>query len=109
MTIGAAWNIEDPAKPWALFDTDADIKIPIGIADWLTDLGTTYQSHTIIATSPLECAASSHSAGVLTVRMRVAAGATFTAGSKYPFTVRVQGADGTTKDDRTFWLLLKSR
>lgn len=111
MATGSAWNIDDPTKPWALFDTDADVKIPIGVDDWLTSLGVGYASHEVIAAAPLECPApGTHTPGApILVRMRVASGASFTAGQKYPFTIRVHGDDGTTKDDRTFWLKLVVR
>lgn len=111
MTIGAAWNItDDPLKPWALWDADANIVIPIGITDWLADLGTGYGSHQIIATNPLECASpGTYSAGTLPVRMKLATSPTYTAGLKYPFTVRITGADGITKDDRTLWLKIVDR
>lgn len=111
MTIGAAWNLDDPAKPWALWDPHADVKIPLGLDDWLTvELGTTYGSHQIIAPAPLECAdPGTYASGTVLVRMRLATGATFVPGQKYPFTVRVTGADTTTKDDRTLWLKVKDR
>lgn len=108
--IGDAWNIDVPTKPWALWDPDADIKIPIGLDDWLQKLGTLYGDHDIIAAAPLECAdQGTYSAGIVRVRIRLAAGATFTPGVRYPFIVRVFGADGTTKDDRTLWLRLMQR
>lgn len=110
MTIGAAWNIDDPAKPWALWDPNANIKIPIGLAAWLVDLSTSYASHQIITAAPLECAdPGAHVDGTIAVRMKLVATPTFTEGVKYPFTVRVVGADGLTQDDRTFWLKVKSR
>lgn len=114
MTIGAAWNItDDPTKPWALFDPNANIAIPIGLAEWIADLGTTYGTHDIIAPSPLECADEGtlepDEAGTIRVRMKLASAATYTAGKKYPFTVRVTGADLQTTDDRTFWLKVKER
>ncbi len=110
MTIGAAWNIDDPTKPWALFDPDANIPIPIGLDDWLADLGTAYGSHSIVTAAPLECvSAGTYSAGTILVRMKLVASPVFTQGTKYPFTVRVVGADGITQDDRTLWLKVKSR
>lgn len=112
MTIGAAWNVDDPLKPWALFDPDANIPIPIGLADWIADLGTTYGSHSVITAAPLECDDPGTLEGdgnTIRVRMSLVASSTFTAGKKYPFTVRVLGADGLTKDDRTFYLKVKDR
>jgi hypothetical protein len=110
MTIGAAWNIDDPTKPWALFDSDAKIPIPIGLDDWLADLGAAYGSHTILTAAPLECvSAGTYSAGTILVRMKLVTSPVYTDGVKYPFTVRVVGADGFTQDDRTLWLKVKSR
>ena len=114
MTIGAAWNIiDDPTKPWALWDPDANIRIPIGLADWLADIGAAYGSHQVIAAAPLECADAgtfeTDDAGTIRVRMKLVTSPVYTAGKKYPFTVRVLGADGATRDDRTFWLKVKDR
>lgn len=110
MTIGAAWNIDDPAKPWTDFDPHADIKIPFGFDEWLLELGVAYQDHQVITAAPLECAdKGTYTDGRALVRMRVATGATYSAGLKYPFTIRVFGADGTTKDDRTLYLRIVER
>lgn len=114
--IGAAWDISDPRKPTADWDINADIKIPIGLASWLAELGVAYQDHEVIAEAPLECASEGtflgDDAGTVVVRMKLIDPTdtdSFTLGKKYPFTVRVRGADGTTQDDRTFWLKLLQR
>ena len=108
--IGDAWNIDDPKKPWTDWDPEADVKIPIGLDDWLTELGVGYGDHEILAAAPLECASEGvYSAGTVLVRMKLAAAATYVPGVKYPFTVRVSGDDGTTQDDRTLWLKVKDR
>lgn len=110
MTIGAAWNVDDPAKPWALWDPNANIRIPIGVDDWIAELSTTYGSHQVIAAAPLECAeAGTYSAGTIVVRMKLVASPVYTAGVKYPFTIRITGVDGVTVDDRTLWLKVKER
>lgn len=110
MTIGSAWNIEDPTKPWALWDPDANIVIPFGIDDWLAELGTTYGSHQVLASAPLECASDgTYVAGTIGIRMKLVAAPVYTPGRKYPFTVRVTGTDGVTKDDRTLWFKVKDR
>lgn len=109
MATGAAWNVDNPLKPWALFDTNAKRVIPFELADWLAEMGTTYASHEIIADSPLECLGSPYSADVLALTMQLRAGLTagtdYAVGRKYPFTVRLTGADGQV-DDRTLWLKL---
>jgi hypothetical protein len=110
MPIGEAWNIDDPKKPWIDWDPQANIRIPIGVADWLTELGDTYLSHEVITAAPLECAdEGTFASGTIPVRMRLVSSPTYVAGEKYPFTVRVHGADGLTQDDRTFWLKVKDR
>lgn len=108
MTTGPAWDLSDPAKPVALFDPDAIRVIPFEVADILASMDTAYGSHTIIAESPLECVSSVHQGGVISIRMKLATGAPYTSGSKYPFTVRLVGADGQ-QDDRTLWLKVKDR
>jgi hypothetical protein len=113
MATGTAWNVEDdPLKPCALFDTNARRVIPFELADWLAEMGTTYGSHEVIAESPLECVSSPYSADVLALTMKLRAGLVagedYNIGQKYPFTVRLTGADGQI-DDRTLWLKLMDR
>jgi len=110
MTIGAAWNVDNPDKPWAKWDPEANIVIPIGLDDWLAELGTSYGSHDIIAAAPLECASEgTYQAGTIGARMKLVATPTYSPGVKYPFTVRVVGLDAATQDDRTLWLKVKDR
>lgn len=109
MATGDFWNVDDPTKPWGLFDPNAVYIFPIDVSAWLTNLGTTYASHSVIASTPLECPDEGvHVAGVVPVTIQVAADAAYTSGRKYPFTLRVVGADGQ-QDDRTLWLKLKPR
>lgn len=108
MATGSMWNDPEGAKPWADFDVNAIIDIPIELADWLTSLGALYASHTITADAPLECVTSSHASSVVTARIKVADGASFQLGSKYPFTVRLICDDGQ-QDERTLWLKLVQR
>jgi len=111
MTTGAAWNLDDPKKPWADWDPDANIVIPIFVDDWLAELGVTYGSHSIITASPLQCVNQGlYSAGIIGVRMSlVGLPPAFTPGKKYPFTLRIIGNDTLTRDDRTLWLRVKDR
>lgn len=109
MPTGDFWNVDNPLAPWGPFDPDAEIVFPIEVGDWLDSLGTTYASHTIIAASPLECLSQgTHSGGTIPVRMALLSGADFTPGRKYPFTIRIVGADAQ-QDDRTLWLKVKDR
>lgn len=110
MAIGDQWNIDDPDKPWAKWDPDANIVIPIGVDDWLAEIGATYGSHDIIAADPLVCVSEgTYAAGTIGVRMALVSSPVFTSGKKYPFTIRLVGLDATTKDDRTLWLRVKER
>ncbi len=109
MTTGPAWDLSNPLKPFALFDPDAVRVIPFDVSALLTSMGTTYQSHDVFAADPLECKnKGTHAAGVIPITMAVKAGANYTSGTKYPFTVRIVGADGQ-QDERTLWLKLQQR
>lgn len=115
--IGDGWTYdpENPRdKPYMLWDPDARKAIPIGLRAWIEDeLGATYGSHDVIAPEPLELVDKgtfgADDAGTALVKMQVKADATFVEGTKYPFTVRVNGADSFTRDDQTFYLLIKSQ
>lgn len=108
--IGPNWNVDDPLKPWALWDPNANIIIPIGLVGWLAELGVAYGSHQIIAAAPLECAdPGGYVDGTIGVRMKLVTSPIYTVGKKYPFTVRITGSDATTKDDRTWWLKIVER
>ena len=39
MATGSLWNLDNPLKPWALFDTNAILEIPFELEDWLASLG----------------------------------------------------------------------
>lgn len=108
MTTGPVWDTSDPKKPFAEFDPDAIRVIPFSVVDLLASMGTTYASHQVIVATPLECVSSQHASGVIAIKMKLATGASFKQGTKYPFTVRVVGADGQ-QDDRTLRLLVKDR
>ena len=87
MTTGAAWNVDDPFKPWARFDKDAIREIPFDWTEWLTDIGSTYASHTIIVATGLECTTSVQASGVITATIQKASAAALTLGTKYAVTV----------------------
>lgn len=117
--IGDAWTTdpENPRdKPWMVWDPDARKAIPIGLRAWLEDeLGVAYSDHEIVlpAGSPLAVqdkgTFAADTAGTVLVKMKLADTPVYTEGLKYPFTVRVIGNDGFTRDDQTFYLLLKSQ
>lgn len=107
MATGAAWQIEeeepDVPKPWAQFDTDAILDIPFDWATWLADKETSYASHTITTHASLECTQSPQSGGVIKARIKKAAAATLTVGTKYWVRCRIVAADGQ-EEDQTLYL-----
>jgi hypothetical protein len=103
MPTGAAWNVDDPYNPWARFDKDAIREIPFDWTEWLTDIGSTYASHTIICATGLECTTSVQASGVITATIQKAAASTLTLGTKYSVTCRIVAANGE-QDDQTVWL-----
>lgn len=104
MTTGDAWHVDEDAtvevvKPWAWFDKDDIIKIPMSWVDWLADKGTTYSSHTIVVGTGLVCPSSSHASGIITIEIKKdPAGAALVNGQKYTVTCRLVGADGQSQD-----------
>lgn len=114
MPTGAAWNItDDPEKPTTLWDSDADIRIPVAFAAWLAELGVGYASHEVLPESPLTCP----SAGVYDpvsdtalVRLTISEPERAASlGRTLRATIRLRGDDGTTQDDRTLYLKVKAR
>lgn len=104
------WDTSNTAKPvGGPFDPNAKIDFPITVADWLTELGSAYASHTVTAASPLEVLdQGTHSLGVITPRIGLLNGESYAEGTKYPFTLRIVTADGQ-QDDQSFWLQVKSK
>lgn len=108
MPTGAAWNLDDPYKPYARFDKDAIREIPFDWTAWLTDIGSTYASHTIICATGLECTTSVQAAGVITATIQKDSAETLTLGTKYAVTCRIVAANGE-QDDQTLWLKIVER
>ena len=100
------WDITDPAKPKGIKDPNAILDYPISFAAWLTDIGDTYASHTILTsagTGGLTCDSSSQSTGIITP---ILSGGVV--GETAWFTIRIVTTGGRT-DDRTFYLKIKER
>lgn len=109
VTAGDFWDITDPSKPVGEFDPDAKLRFPLTITDILDKMGTTYASHDVLVSSPIEVIdAGVHVAGVVTLFIGLLTGATFSLGTKYPVTLRIVGADGQ-QDDRTVYLKVKQK
>ena len=108
MSTGAAWNIDDPYKPWARLDKDAIREIPFDWTEWLTDIGSSYASHTMIVDTGLECTTSVQASGVITATIKKATASTLTVGTKYGVTCRIVAANGE-QDDQTLWLKIVER
>lgn len=106
MTTGAAWNEDNPLKPWALFDADAIRDIPVEWDLWFADIGSAHFSHAVILSAPLVLVGSSEAEGV--IKVRITTDGTGTIGTKYPFTVRAVAVNGE-RGDKTLWLKLAAR
>lgn len=102
------WNTLDPYRPWAVIDPEDVIDVPVEIDDWVESLGSTYSGHEVIAQAPLECTSSSHSAGVIRMRVRVAATPSAEPGRRYGLTIRLELTNGQSQD-RTLWLEVAAR
>ncbi len=110
-TTGPFWNLANPEKPWGLFDPNSQLDIPFDWTDWLADKEAVYASHNIIADPVLTIVDSFETDGVITALVKVANGADYEIGVKYPVTCRVTATfDGRQLiDDRTVYLKIKER
>lgn len=110
MATGNAWNLADePPKvgyPWAWWDGNSTIDVPIYIADWMDMLGSAYASHEMVLDEGLECVSSSYSDDIIVARIKADAGATLEEDEKYGFTFRVTTANGQV-DDRTLYFRVR--
>lgn len=104
------WNTSNPLKPvGGPFDPDAILDLPFGVADWLTELNSEYGSHEFITADPFEVISQgTHVDGVIVMRLALITGATYSAGQKYPVTLRIVTANGQ-QDDQTFYITIKSK
>lgn len=102
MPTGNFWDLTNPKKPVGDFDPNSTRKIPFDWSAWLTQEGTTYQSHTIIAEDPLEEVSSSQASGIITVKVKVKAGGVAVVGQKYALTCRLTAADGQIEDQTNY-------
>lgn len=110
MATGNFWQDTNTDKPWGPMDPDDKLSIPLDVSAMLDGMGTTYASHQILVDAPLECTAQgTHSAGVIAgVKLQLVDAAVYEEGTKYPFTLRLVGADGQQRD-RTLRLKVKQR
>ena len=108
MPTGAAWDLTDPYKPVARFDKNAIREIPFDWTEWLTDIGSTHASHTIICDTGLECTTSMEASGFVTATIQKDPAETLAVGTKYGVTCRIVAANGE-QDDMTLWLKIVER
>lgn len=110
MTTGAAWNVDNPLKPWIWFDADAELDVPWDWADWLTQEGTTYASHEWVfpEADTLQVLQSTESAGVITARIAKADAGTLTINAKYGVTCRITDSAGQI-EDQTLWFKIRQK
>jgi len=105
---GLAWNLSNPLKPYALFDPDATRDIPVDWNDWLSDIESTYNTHSILCADGLLCSSSSEALGVITATIKADPTKTLTVGAKLGVTWRITAANGEV-DDRTLYLKIAER
>lgn len=105
MTTGAAWNVTNPRKPYALFDADAIRDIPFDWTDWLADIGTTYASHMITCEDGLQCVnpTTGQNAGIISARIEASGSVPLIVGTYYFVTCHIVALDGQ-EDDQTLYL-----
>lgn len=103
MATGAAWNLDNPLKPWAYFDPNAIRDIPFDWSAWLADIGDTYASHTFVVDAGLTLVTSGQSGGIITARIQASGSPALTVGSKYAVTCRITTTGGQ-KEDQTLYL-----
>jgi hypothetical protein len=108
MATGSAWNVDNPLKPWALFDADAVRDIPFEWDLWLADIGSTHSNHSATAQAGLEVVTTSEADGVILVRVRKDPEADLIAGQKYWVTCHMEAADGQ-EDDQTVYLKIAEK
>ena len=109
MATGEAWNIEEEApdvpRPWAQFDIQAVVDIPVDWNEWLADKETTYASHSVTTSPELECTnpTSGESQGAIKMRIQASTLNPPVLGRKYWVTCHIVGADGQ-EEDQTLYL-----
>jgi hypothetical protein len=104
------WNVDNPLKPWGLFDPNATLDIPFDWSAWLAEIGAAHASHEIIVPVQLQVVGSSEAAGIVTAFIKVAVGQTITLNQKYPVTCRITTTGATPRvDDRTVYLKMVER
>lgn len=108
MATGAAWNVDAPLKPWALFDADAVRDIPFDWNTFLTSIGSTFTSATATAAQGLEVVSVTPSDGVAIVRVRKDPDIALVAGQKYAVTCHIVAGNGE-EDDQTVYLKIAER
>ena len=106
MTTGAFWNVDDPLKPWGLFDPDDVLNIPFDFSEYLAGEGSTYASHNLSSDAELIATTIDSSSGVVLVQVEKAPAATLEESVKYGVTCQVIGSDGQ-KLSKTLYLKIK--
>lgn len=108
MATGSAWNVDNPLKPWALFDPDAVRDIPFEWDLWLADIGSTYSNHSATAQAGLEVVSSLEANGIISVRVRKDPAVELIAGQKYSLTCHIEASDGQ-EDEQTVYLKITEK
>lgn len=103
MATGEAWNLDDPKKPWAYFDPNSIRDIPFEWDVWLTDIGSSYLSHSFAAAAGLTVVSSVQSGGIIKVRIKKNPVLPLLTGQFYSLTCHIVAADGQ-EEDQTLYL-----
>lgn len=104
------WNYTGAPFPWGLFDPDAELAFSFEVGPWVSSSGVslTLQSFTVLADPRLQVVGQGLLGTTITVRLKLADGATAPSGTRISFTLRMFLSDGQ-HDDRSFLLQVQQR
>ena len=103
MATGEAWNLDDPKKPVALFDPNAIRDIPFEWDVWLSDIQSSYASHSFTAAPGLTVVSSVQSGGIIKVRIKKDPVLPLVVGQTYSLTCHIIAADGQEEDQTLYF------
>jgi hypothetical protein len=107
MATGEAWNLDDPKKPWAYFDPNAVRDVPYEWDVWLSDIESTYASHTVSAAPGLTIPSSVQSGGVIKIRIKKDPLLPLVVGQLYGVTCHIVAADGQEEDQTLYFKIIE--
>ena len=102
---GSFWNIDNPLKPTGIIDPAATLDIPFDMTAWLSDIGDSLTSWTLIPEAPITIVSSAASGDVINAFISMNGAA---AGSTLKVACRFVTVAGRT-DERTVYLQVTER